>query len=312
MVIDDGWTPNACAGPWVANEKFRDMAEIARKYKEMGVRPGIWMRLLHDLDFIEKNPECVINRKFDPEKDLCGLDPTHPKVKDYLRENLQRIKDWGYEILKHDFSTVDMFGVYGNVLNGVINVKEDWTFYDKKKTSAEIVLDFYKLIREVCGDMIIIGCNTLSHLCAGLVEINRIGDDTSGREWERTRAYGVNTLAFRLPQNNAFYKIDADCVGILDKNIPWEMNKQWMDLLAVSNSPLFISCPKGLLTNEQKEDVREAFRINSVQNDEIEPLDWEYNVNPHIWQINGEIFEFDWIKDNYPQLLPTAIRGLTV
>ena len=38
---------------------------------------------------------------------------------------------------------------------------------------------------------------------------NRTGDDTSGRIWERTRRMGVNTLAFRLPQHNAFYHIDA-------------------------------------------------------------------------------------------------------
>lgn len=310
MVIDDGWTPNACSGPWVPNEKFVDMARISETYKEIGVRPGIWVRLLHDIDFEKENPECIIKRKsIGEKKEFCGLDPTHPKVKEYLRENLKRIKGWGYEILKHDFSTVDMFGDYGFALNGVIAKRENWAFFNKKKTSAEIVVEFYKLIRESCGDMIIIGCNTVSHLCAGLVQINRIGDDTSGIEWERTRAYGVNALAFRLPQNDAFYKIDADCVGILGENIPWEMNKQWMDLLAVSNSPLFISCPKGLLTDRQKEDVKKAFAINSVQKDEIEPLDWEYNVNPHLWQINGSIVEFDWIKDNYPQLLTEANRG---
>ena len=32
---------------------------------------------------------------------------------------------------------------------------------------------------------------------------------------------GVNTLAFRLPQHNTFYHIDADCVGIFGM-IPWE------------------------------------------------------------------------------------------
>ena len=46
------------------------------------------------------------------------------------------------------------------------------------------------------------------------MHLNRTGDDTSGRIWERTRRMGVNTLAFRLPQHNTFYHIDADCVGI--------------------------------------------------------------------------------------------------
>ena len=159
--------------------------------------------------------------------------------------------------------------------------------------------------------MIVIGCNTVSHLCAGLVEINRIGDDTSGKSWDRTRSFGINSLAFRLMQNDKFYKIDADCVGILDHNIPWELNKQWMDLLSYSNSPLFISCPKGLLTEEQKQDVKKAFRINSVQKDKIEPLDWEYNDLPSLWNINNEIIEFDWVDKNYPMLMSKRIRSLS-
>jgi len=43
---------------------------------------------------------------------------------------------------------------------------------------------------------------------------------------------GVNTLAFRLAQHNAFYMVDADCVGILGDNIPWEKNRQWLALLS--------------------------------------------------------------------------------
>lgn len=40
--------------------------------------------------------------------------------------------------------------------------------------------------------------NTVSHLCAGIHAVNRVGDDTSGRHWSRTRALGINSLAFRL------------------------------------------------------------------------------------------------------------------
>lgn len=88
----------------------------------------------------------------------------------------------------------------------------------------------YETILENAGDIVIMGCNTLSHLCAGLVHINRTGDDTSGREWERTRRLGVNTMAFRLCQNNRFYVADADCAGITPA-VPWSYNKQWVRLL---------------------------------------------------------------------------------
>lgn len=299
MVIDDGWEINKVGGPWRANDKYGDMGTLAQEFKDMGVKPGIWIRLLHDVEAETTHPEWT----FGKEDDRPFLDPSHPEVQEYLRGILREIKGWGYELLKHDFSTRDIFGTYGINLNGMITAQENWGFYDETRTSAEIVLDFYRLIREETEGMCIIGCNTVSHLCAGLVEINRIGDDTSGRNWDRTRALGVNTLAFRLPQNNRFYVIDADCVGILGDNIPWELNRQWLELLAKSGSPLFVSCEQSSATDEMKEEIRKAFKISSVQKDYAVPLDWEYNKNPCVWKINDEVVTFDWVKDTYPMLL---------
>lgn len=191
----------------------------------------------------------------------------------------------------------------GSSLNGKITVSDGWTFNDKTKTSAEIVLDFYRLIREEAGDMIIIGCNTVSHLSAGIFELCRIGDDTSGRIWSRTRAYGINTLAFRLCQNDTFYKVDADCVGIIKDKIDWKLNRQWLDLLSKSGSPLFVSVQPEAITDEIKEDLINAFKINSVQNDVAQPLDWLYNNQPRSWLINNVKTDYDFIMDSYPELL---------
>ena len=70
---------------------------------------------------------------------------------------------------------------------------------------------------------------------AGFMQINRTGDDTSGLQWEWTRQIGINALAFRQPQNRSFYATDADCAGISD-TIDWELNRQWMDLLALTGT----------------------------------------------------------------------------
>ena len=213
------------------------MEKLAREIKEMGVRPGIWVRLLRNKDrHIRRDMKILRGKK------RQYLDPTHPEAQEYIRADIERIKGWGFELMKHDFSSFDLFGDYGRDLNETVTKIDGWHFYDKTKTNAEIVLDFYRLIKEAAGDMLIIGCDTVSHLCAGLVHINRIGDDTSGREWDRTRRMGVNTLAFRLMQNEVFYMCDADCVGILKDYIPWEKNSQWLHLLSYSNTPLFISC----------------------------------------------------------------------
>jgi alpha-galactosidase len=168
-----------------------------------------------------------------------------------------------------------------------------WHFKDETKTTAEIILNLYQNIRDAAGEMYLIGCNTLSHLSAGLFELNRIGDDTSGNEWERTRKMGVNTLAFRAIQHNHFYAADADCVG-LTQNIEWSRNKQWMELVAKSGTPLFISAQPGAMGEEQKAFIKECFTIAAKQMPVGEPLDWMETLTPEKWKLDGEVVKFDW------------------
>lgn len=286
-VIDDCWQINSCEGPWIPNEKFGDMKKLADEIRQIGARPGIWVRLLHNRD-TALTEDMRISRGGKKQY----LDPTHPFVQDYIRADIERIKGWGYELLKHDFTTADLFGSWGCELDSTITVTEGWSFFDKSKTNAEIVLDLYRLIKETAGDMYIIGCNTVSHLCAGLVEINRTGNDTSGREWEATRKNGVNTLAFRLAQNEAFYMVDADCVGILEDKIPWDKNKQWLHVLSYSNTPLFVSC-SNKITSEQRADLAEAYRVYQTCH-EIRPVDIFENPTPTVWEIDGKNVEYNW------------------
>ena len=286
MIIDDGWQKNICSGPWDdGNASFGDMGTLAEEMKKRGVIPGIWIRLLHDSS--GSLPARICHRGNER-----LLDPSHPEAAAHIAEDVSRVRNWGYRLLKHDYSTFDIFGRYGiHMTDGI--TEGDWTFYDRTKTSAEIVTDFYRLILENAGDMLIMGCNTMSHLCAGLVHINRTGDDTSGKEWERTRRLGVNTMAFRLCQNKAFYVTDADCAGITEL-VPWYYNKQWVKLLGVSGTPLFVSSKKGVMDEEQKEFVSRMFAVNSVQNDIIRPVDWTANTCPERWIINGKEESFDW------------------
>lgn len=102
--------------------------------------------------------------------------------------------------------------------------------------------------------------------------------------------------------------MDADCVGILEDNIDWKLNKRWLDILAKSGSPLFVSIQPKALTEEMKKDLNEAFKINSIQSDVVEPLDWQYNNEPQQWKINGEVVEYDFVMDSYPYLLDKKIQ----
>ena len=286
MVADDGWQQNRCAGPWLPNKKHPDMKALADRMKAMGVQPGLWMRPLYSEDPAVPDAWKLLR---DGKREY--LDPTVPEARALIRADITRIKGWGYRLLKHDFSTVDLFGSYGKDLGATITNQADWHFFDRSRTNAEIVLDFYRLIKDACGDMLILGCNTVSHLCAGLVHLNRTGDDTSGYEWARTRDMGINTLAFRLAQNNAFYLVDADCVGILKKHIPWEKNRQWLDLLARSGTALFVSCDKA--DAEKKRDLKAAYRL-ALQPHDLRPLDWKDTPIPAHWLADGEEIVYHW------------------
>ena len=233
-VIDDGWeVADDFSRP---NDKFKDMHLMADVVKGLGMRPGLWTRPLiarHD------TPPSMLAPKI-PGRDNTGeliLDPTLPETHAQIRYNLQVYRQWGYEMVKHDYSSYDIFGRWGfQMADGF--TAPGWHFNDQSKTNAEIINHLYRTIREAAGDMYVIGCNTVGHLAAGVFELNRIGDDTSGKEWARTRKMGVNTLGFRLPQHNTFYAADGDCVG-LTKDVPWDKNRQWLQLLAGSGAPLF-------------------------------------------------------------------------
>lgn len=287
MVIDDGWSPNRTCGPWVPNERFRDMKALADDIKGLGVRPGIWFRPLFDKD-VSIAPESRFAHS-------PALDPSRPEVIEHIKNTVNRIVfDWGYELIKHDFSAFDTFGGWGFQRNKYFT-DGDWSFSDRTRTGAEIYKDLCRAIFEATGGKAyVIACNCVSHLVAGYCHINRTGDDTSGYAYDRTRRIGVNTLAFRLSQNGRFYMIDADCAGFIKGYIPFEANKLWVDLLANSGSPFFISAPAGSFDGEQLAFMKASYKLASEQKQHLKPLDWKYNATPCLWEIDGELREYDW------------------
>lgn len=293
MVIDDGWQPNSVDAPWhIGNERFPDMKGLADKMRELGVRPGIWVRyLINGRDNTERKIEKP--EEWYLERHNKVFDPSREDVLEYVAETTRRLtKEWGYELIKHDFSTFDIFGWWGFEMRDKITW-DNWGFYDKTKTSAEIVKNFYKTIKENSNGAVIIGCNCIGHLCAGLHQLNRTGDDTSGFEWSRTAKMGVNTLAFRNTQNGKLFMSDADCVGITGA-ISWEQNREWLYALSRSGSPLFVSCKPGVLNEDELKELKEAYRVASYQADELIPLDWMETTTPERYLLNGKEVTFNW------------------
>jgi hypothetical protein len=103
----------------------------------------------------------------------------------------------------------------------------------------------------------------------------------------------VNTLAFRNVQHANFFAVDADCVG-LTRAIPWERNKQWLDLLSRNGTPLFAAVAPDAVAAEQRKGLREAFARAAITQPIAERLDWLETTTPERWRIGGETIRYDW------------------
>ena len=297
VVIDMGWgAARDGAGPVSQAAKgYPDMAGLAKQMKETGVRPGIWTRPTLTSEKLAEGWRLppVGGRT---QGQLMTLDPSMPEALAYMGEAVATIHGWGYELIKHDFSTFDLTGRWGFTM-GPDLTDRGWRFHDRGKTTAEIIMDLYRTIRRGAGDAVLIGCNTIGHLAAGLVEAQRIGDDTSGREWSRTRKMGVNALAFRMAQHNTFFAADADCVP-LTRDIPWSLTRQWLDLVARSGTALFVSADPAAVQPEHKPALRAALAAAARTQEAGVPLDWMDTTTPERWRLNGKEVRFHWYQED--------------
>ncbi len=276
-VIDGGWINGTAAWP--------DMGKLAGDIKQRSARPGIWIRPLEAPR--ETAPDLLLpNARFGRGReriDEFAYDPTVAEAQEKICAKLRQAHDWGYEMVKHDYSTYDLLGRWGFEM-GPQPTLPGWSLHDRSRTNAEVIADLYVLIRVEAGDQAVIdGCNTVGHLGQGIFDLQRTGDDTSGHQWERTRRMGVNTLSFRLPQNGVFFTVDPDLVGLTEA-VPWEFNRQWLDLLARSGAATMVSAAPSMRGKEQRDALREAFQLAAVGGAGFRPIDWLETSTPERWR----------------------------
>jgi alpha-galactosidase len=288
-VIDAGWSGghNCAGGPWPQVATYGDMAALAAGLAALDVRPGIWVRpLLHSAG---PPPAWTVDApRWAGAPGEVVLDPSVPEVLAQTETLMRTLNQWGYRLIKHDFTTFDLCGRWGNAW-GDRPTQDGWRLRNDGITTAEAILGLYRAIRRGAGDSLVIGCNTVGHLAAGLIELSRTGDDTSGKAWERTRRMGINTLAMRMPQHGAFFAVDADCVG-LTTAVDWSLNRQWLDVLARSGTPLFVSADPAAVGPEQRAALRTAFAAASRARAPSRPLDWRDTTQPRRWRhADGEV-----------------------
>ena len=274
VVIDDGWQDP---------QRFPSMPALAAQIGNRGLEPGLWIRPLRAP--AQTNPGLLLPaRRFGEHATDAApaFDPTSSEALLMVLETISEPVKWGYVLLKHDFSTWELFGRWGFQMGAQLTAP-GWNFQNPRLTNAEVVTGLYRQIRAAAGaSTVILGCNTVGHLAAGLFESQRIGDDTSGKDWERTRRMGVNALAQRLGQHGTFSHIDPDIVAITP-NIGWRETAAWMDVVARTGASLFVAPDPTAMTPGARAAMKDAMAV-VVQQKGAYPVQPTQSTTPELWR----------------------------
>ncbi len=299
IVIDDGWQDQS---------RFPSMVGLAASIRAKKLHPGLWIRPLRAPKTTPENwllPQVRFGRN--SHRNDLAFDPTNSEALEEILKQVRVPAQWGYGFLKHDFTTYELFGRWGSEM-GSQPALPGWRFQDRTRANAEIISELYRAIRKAAGeDTVVLGCNTVGHLAAGIFDSQRIADDTSGREWERTRRFGVNGLAHRIAQHRTFSYVDPDCVAITNK-IGWRQTSQWLDVVARSGTSLFVSPDPSAITPEARSAVRDAMAI-AVANAAGYPVDIVESTTPSDWEFQRPSHTsrtYDWCtQDGASPILTT-------
>ena len=118
------------------------MAAFAAKIVSEGARPGIWFRPLLAAATRPDALRLARNRTY--------LDPSLPDVLAIVGQDTRRLSEWGYGLIKHDYSSFDILGRWGFSMGATLT-DDGWRFADTSRTTAEIVLRFYQALRRRGG-----------------------------------------------------------------------------------------------------------------------------------------------------------------
>ena len=221
--IDDGYE-NA-VGDWlVPNERFpHGMKAAADSIRAGGMLPGIWLAPFaaeKKSILVREHPDWLLrDENGKPQPGGCnwsgfyGLDIYNEAFRAYLKEVFDTVvRDWGYGLLKLDF-------LYAACL-----------IPRRDKTRAQVMYDGMRLLRELAGDALILGCGVPLAPAFGLVDYCRVGCDMTlnflgdrimrplHREVPSTRNTLLNTVYRRHLDGRAF-RNDPDVFLLRDDNI---------------------------------------------------------------------------------------------
>lgn len=270
--IDDGWEP--FVGDWLEEDskKFpRGMAASVKDIHAHGFKAGLWLApfVCQKGSSIQwQHPDWLL--QVDNKPWYCGsnwggfwsLDIDKPAVQDYLKKVFDRVfNEWGFDLVKLDF-------LYAAA-----------PFGNEKESRAGRMIRAMELLRELCGDKLILGCGVPVMPAFGLVDYCRVSCDV-GLDWndnllmqqihrERvsTRQAIGNSIS-RRQLNGRAYLSDPDVFFFREDNI--KLTAEQKHILATVNSlfggVLLTSDNMAKYSDEAKEAYQQLLRNRDAKN----------------------------------------------
>lgn len=263
--IDDGY--QAAIGDWLITDKKKfpsGMKAVADAIHSNNMKAGLWLApfgAVKSSRVFNEHPDWMV-RDENGEPYVAGanwgkfyaLDIYNEGAREYIRHFFDVVlNDWGYDMVKIDF-------LYAACMLPLHN-----------KTRGEIMCDAMDLIRECCGEKLVLGCGVPLMPAFGKVDFCRIGAD-AGLDWRRhlyinreavSTCHTVNNSIFRRHLDGRAFMNDPDVFLLRKTNM--HMSFKQRKLLAKVNglfgSLLFTSDNVGEYGAEQEKVYRETMSM---------------------------------------------------
>ncbi|MBI5471674.1 MAG: alpha-galactosidase [Ignavibacteriae bacterium] len=288
--LDSGWqlgietSPpphNVIAGgPWIPNSKFpHGMQWYAEQIKERGLKPGIWVRPFQMVDGATERREHPgwFNKK-------GQMDFSNPEVLERVRTLFrQLVNDWGYEYIKYDFPSYDLFDAWGPSL-----FESHWAHADPQTqtiTGIQVYRNALEAIRTSAPNTPLLACNSVMPSTLGLANVFRIGDDVG--DWNRTFTYGVRSVGARYYTNGVYWTNDPDCL-LVREPFTIDQARMWASLVVLSGGVVFISERLHELPPERLDIIKKAMPVYRNPGKGYafgRPMDLLENDPPEVWNL---------------------------
>lgn len=267
--IDDGF--QAAIGDWliIDHKKFPNgMKPVADDIHNAGMLAGLWLAPFSGVkssklyrehsDWFIKDASGKAYKTGHNWGGFYSLDIYNSGAREYIRHVFDVVlNEWGFDLVKLDF----LYGACVLPMHG--------------KSRGEIMCDAMDLLRECCGDKLILGCGVPLMPAFGKVDYCRIGSDIS-LGWNKQKhaireevstPHAVCNTIFRRHLNGRAWMNDPDVFLLRERNNKLTLEQRILlsEINSTFGSLLFISDDVGEYGEAQLNALKAAFSEKDIQ-----------------------------------------------